>query len=189
MAAVLLAMIGPMAGAASDQVSFAPAKSYAAGMSLTDVTSADFNGDGYPDLAVANSHDATGNPGTVSVLINHSDGTFLESSTYTVGYSSRGITSDDLDGDGRPDLATANSGSSFTEGNASVLLNTTGETKTAGCTITGTERDDVLKGTKDQDIICGRGGNDRIKGAQGNDVIRGGRGDDILKGGAGKDVL
>jgi hypothetical protein len=158
---------------------------YAAGDDPEGITSADYNKDGEPDIAVTNASDAT-----VSVLLNQGQGDLQASFAYEVGADNpEGITSADLDGDSRSDLATANSGSSFTVGNASVLLNTTGETETAGCTVTGTGRDEVLKGTKDQDIICGRGGFDRIKGGQGNDVIRGGRGDDVLKGGAGDDVL
>jgi hypothetical protein len=48
--------------------SFQPAQSYAAGPSPVSVAVGDFNGDGFPDLAVAND-----NAGTVSVLLNAAD--------------------------------------------------------------------------------------------------------------------
>ncbi len=59
----------------------------------------------------------------------------------------------------------------------------------AGCTITGTEGDDMLQGTSGDDVICGLGGNDVIYGLGGNDVIYGLRGDDIIVGGSGDDSL
>ena len=58
-----------------------------------------------------------------------------------------------------------------------------------GCTITGTEGEDVLKGTRRVDVICGLGGNDVIHGQRGDDVLYGDAGDDTLNGGAGKDRL
>ncbi|MGH3062778.1 MAG: Ig-like domain-containing protein [Gaiellaceae bacterium] len=68
----------------------------------------------------------------------------------------------------------------------------------AGCTIIGTSRRDVLRGTKRRDVICGLagndvisglGGNDKILGGPGNDRLFGGRGDDLLDGGDGKDWI
>ena len=59
----------------------------------------------------------------------------------------------------------------------------------AGCTIVGTEGDDILLGTDGDDVICGLGGNDMIRGGAGNDELRGGKGDDTLLGGAGNDVI
>ena len=59
----------------------------------------------------------------------------------------------------------------------------------AGCTIIGTERRDVLRGTGRRDVICGLGGNDVISGLGGNDKLLGGNGNDRLLGGAGNDVL
>ncbi len=50
---------------------FAAEVDYAAGAGPNSVTSADFNGDGKADLAVANSSN-----GTVSVLLNNGNGTF-----------------------------------------------------------------------------------------------------------------
>ena len=58
-----------------------------------------------------------------------------------------------------------------------------------GCTIIGTEGDDILIGTDGDDVICGLGGNDMIRGGAGNDELRGGMGDDTLLGGAGNDVI
>jgi CSLREA domain-containing protein len=57
------------------------------------------------------------------------------------------------------------------------------------CTVTGTERDDVLRGTSGDDVICGEAGNDVITGAGGNDVILGGAGSDRMTGGDGRDTV
>jgi Ca2+-binding RTX toxin-like protein len=57
------------------------------------------------------------------------------------------------------------------------------------CTITGTNRDDVLVGTPGNDVICGRAGDDRIFGAGGHDVLFGDPGRDLLFGEAGNDLL
>ncbi|MGH3088823.1 MAG: calcium-binding protein, partial [Rubrobacteraceae bacterium] len=58
-----------------------------------------------------------------------------------------------------------------------------------GCTITGTEGDDVLRGTPGRDVICGLGGNDTIRGLGGNDVIYGDAGNDRIFGQGGNDRL
>jgi acid phosphatase type 7 len=59
----------------------------------------------------------------------------------------------------------------------------------AGCTIAGTARDDVLRGTPGDDVICGGEGHDVLLGRGGSDVLLGGRGSDALFGGAGADEL
>lgn len=57
------------------------------------------------------------------------------------------------------------------------------------CTITGTQRRDVLRGTPGDDVICGFGGRDRIMGLGGHDILLGGSGSDVISGGPGNDVL
>jgi len=72
------------------------------------VTVADFNKDGYPDLAVANQTD-----GTATVLLNNgSAGGFTAAlgSPYTVGNQPISIVAEDFLGDGYQDIATANKG-------------------------------------------------------------------------------
>ena len=65
---------------------------------------ADFNGDGHPDLALANnSYNDQGT--TVGVLFGTGTGTFGPEATYTVGQGVFGIAAADLDGDGHVDLA------------------------------------------------------------------------------------
>ena len=60
------------------------------------------NGDGKPDLVVANLW------GTVGVLLGDGDGTFQPAVTYpVVGYSPESVAVADLNGDGKPDLALA----------------------------------------------------------------------------------
>jgi hypothetical protein len=86
---------------------------YKTGSQPQSVAAADLNGDGNPDLAVANSYDA------VSVLLNQGDGTFAPQVMYTSGLGPRWVAAGDLNGDGTPDLAVADQ---FAQ-SVSVLLN------------------------------------------------------------------
>lgn len=76
------------------------------------VAAADVNGDGKPDLLVANqcvSSTSCAN-GTVGVLMGNGDGTFRTVVTYgTGGYASTSVAVADVNGDGKPDLVVANS--------------------------------------------------------------------------------
>jgi hypothetical protein len=90
---------------------------YAVGSYPDSLAAGDFNGDGRTDLAVAN-YGSYPNPGTVSVLLSHSDGTFQDQVTYAVGSEPRALVAGDFDGNGRTDLAVVNGGS----GDMSVLL-------------------------------------------------------------------
>src|SRR5262249_55381291 len=63
---------------------------------------ADFNGDGIPDLAVANSQSDN-----ISILLGKGDGTFAPAQNYLVGGYPQSIALGDFDGDGIPDLVTA----------------------------------------------------------------------------------
>ncbi len=77
--------------------------SYAVGNSPYAVAVGDFNGDGIPDIAVAN---AGGN--TVSILLGDSNGTFQAAVSYAVGTNPHSVAVGDFNGDGNLDLAVAN---------------------------------------------------------------------------------
>ncbi len=82
------------------------------------VAVADIDGDGKPDLAIANygSND-------VSVLLGDGNGSFGAGTNFaTGGNTSQFVVAADVNGDGKPDLVTANRGDG---GAVSVLLNTT----------------------------------------------------------------
>ena len=102
-------------------LSFATQQNFATGVQPYSVTTADVNGDGRPDLVVANSAGSS-----VSVLLNATAPgatmlAFAAQSSFAAGTLPYSITAADVNGDGKPDLVVANSG----DNTASVLLNTT----------------------------------------------------------------
>ena len=80
----------------------------------------DFNGDGKPDLAIANNWDST-----LTVLLGHGDGGFAVQATYDVGFWPVSLAVGDFNGDGKLDLVVANSGGvdGGGSGTLSVLVN------------------------------------------------------------------
>jgi len=99
---------------------FAAEVDFATGSTPSSIAVSDLNGDGKPDLAVAN-----GGSNTVSVLLNTTapgaTQSFAAKVDFATGSGPRSIAVGDLNGDGKPDLAVANEGTST----VSVLLNTT----------------------------------------------------------------
>jgi hypothetical protein len=99
--------------------SFRAHRDYRTGLSPASVAIGDLNGDGKPDLATANSEFLVN---TVSVLANRGDGTFRPRLDYRTGAWPTSVAVDDLTGDGKADLAIANSQANT----VSVLLNRPG---------------------------------------------------------------
>ncbi|MGD8454690.1 MAG: VCBS repeat-containing protein [Phycisphaerae bacterium] len=97
---------------------------YHSGNGPWSVAMADLDGDGHLDLASADSKNGTGD--TVSVLMNHGDGTFADGVAYPVTVYPLALAASDLDGDGDRDLVSADWGTSSQVGGtgvASFLLN------------------------------------------------------------------
>ncbi len=99
--------------------SFRPKRDYRTGAGPSSVVIGDLNGDHKPDLATVNSGLTEEPFGSVSVLANRGDGSFRPKRDYKTGDGAQSIAIGDLNGDGKPDLATAN----FVDENISVLLN------------------------------------------------------------------
>ncbi|MHB1839379.1 MAG: beta strand repeat-containing protein [Acidobacteriaceae bacterium] len=121
------------------------------------VATADFNGDGLPDVAVAYLED-----GKVGVMLGNGNGTFGAQTLYSVGKHPYSIAVGDLNHDGSPDIVVANE----TDGTVSVLLNNgsggfgTASTYTVGRLPTGVAIGD-LNGDGFPDLaVTNYGGND-----------------------------
>src|ERR1022692_324907 len=98
--------------------SFRAAQTYGSGgYGATSVAVADLNGDGKPDLLVANACSSgnsfdgcTNSAGVVGVLLGNGDGTFQGAQSYSSGgYETCSAAVGDVNGDGKPDLVVTNS--------------------------------------------------------------------------------
>jgi hypothetical protein len=88
---------------AQAQLCFNGPVNYASNLSPCNVTSGDFNTDGFLDLANTNF-----SAGNISILFGNGTGSFSSPSFFAVGMNPSGIVSDDFNGDGKPDLAVTN---------------------------------------------------------------------------------
>lgn len=194
---------------------FGTAAAIALGTGITEpytIASRDVNGDGKLDLITANS-----GSNNLSVLLGKGDGTFTVTAPLLLAGRAlpNGLAIGDFNGDGKPDLATAN----YANARASVFLNRTSlislndSTKTidaslersASITVDLTAGTLVLNstppananvtgylnvlGTELGDTIAGNAEANNLDGKGGNDTITGGAGNDTITGGAGNDGL
>ena len=114
-AAIAALLVVPATPAAAQEpVSFTGPTNYTAGNDPYSVAVGDFNGDGHPDLAVANT-----SSDNVSIFLGTAGGTFTGPTNFPVGNGPVSVAVGDFNSDGHPDLAVANYGSN----NVSVLPN------------------------------------------------------------------
>ncbi|MEG3850158.1 DUF4347 domain-containing protein, partial [Microcoleus sp. herbarium13] len=101
---------------------FAPQVTFGTGNNSYSISIGDINGDGRPDLAVANAGNSTASILLNTTPTNATTPTFAPQVTFATGIGPLSVSIGDINGDGSPDLAVAN----FNDGNtASILLNTT----------------------------------------------------------------
>ncbi|HKX00486.1 MAG TPA: FG-GAP-like repeat-containing protein [Bryobacteraceae bacterium] len=92
---------------------FKTAVNYAAGGGPASIAIGDFNGDGKPDLAITDLGSFGSPAGGVAILLGGGDGTFKSAATVPADASPLAVVSADFNGDGKADLAVANSSGTY----------------------------------------------------------------------------
>ncbi|CAF4336799.1 unnamed protein product, partial [Rotaria magnacalcarata] len=82
---------------------FTTQTTYSTGSSPESVKGVDVNGDGKPDIIVANF-----GSNNVGVLLNIGNGTFAAQTTYSTGAGPVEVAAADVNGDGKPDIIVTN---------------------------------------------------------------------------------
>ena len=103
---ILTALSAPIFAQTCSVPSFTQAPVYPVGSDIRSVAVADFDGDGRPDLAVANADSSS-----VTVLRKVGRGGPASISTYSVGEFPLSVATGDFNGDGQPDIIAANDSS------------------------------------------------------------------------------
>ena len=144
--------------------SFANQATVATGPQPKSVTLADVNGDGKPDIVVANF-----SSNSLSVMLGNGNGTFQAQQTFTTGSNPVSVAIGDVDGDGRVDLIVTNKGSN----SVSVLLgNGNGIFRPQQTFATGTNPYSValgdVSGDGNSDVIVANYGSNTVSVLLGN---------------------
>jgi hypothetical protein len=93
---------------------FQPAASYSSGgYDAYSVAVADINGDGKPDVVVANCSEGNCTTGSIGVLLGNGDGTLKAAASYSIAGLPQWLVVADVNGDHRPDVVTVNSDSTL----------------------------------------------------------------------------
>lgn len=102
---------------------FQPRRGYSGASNPRSIATGDLNGDGKVDLAVANGSTSQAVSDKVSILLGTGTGAFRPAVHYRAGLDPRSVAIGDFNGDGKADLAVANSaGLTMNPGDVAILL-------------------------------------------------------------------
>lgn len=146
LARLTLLILWPLASSGATTPEFLTAPTFAAGLSPVGIVSADFNGDGRQDVAVANM--VAKRAGHVNLLYGNGSGGFGLPKGSPKMAAPTGIATGDFNGDGRPDIVVSHG---VDQGGFDILLNRNGRFDTSTYVAGGTNAQSISVGDFNQD--------------------------------------